>query len=401
MRTNIPVSCAITAALAAASALYADADLQGLGVGTGATSVAVSGDGSVVVGRVPTASGPSGEAFRWTAGEGVAGIGDLAGGPFYSSGVAVSHDGSVVVGTSLGAAGFEAFRWTAAGGMVGLGMLGGGGSEGFAVSADGLVAVGGSSGEAFQWTAGGGMIGLGDLPPCCGSLASGVSADGLIVVGTGDPVHSAAEAFRWTSPGGLIGIGQGDGVNSEANAVSADGSVIVGLSSNVAVRWTESGTEMGELGTLPGGTIYSEASAVSADGSIIVGYATTPGNQSVPFIWDAANGMRNLADVLVNDLGVDLAGWTLHFAWGISADGSTIVGTGNSAAGNEAWIATLGATTDPADLDGDGVVGISDFLTLLANWGPCPAPPAGCPADIDGDGNVGINDMLTLLASWG
>jgi len=24
------------------------------------------------------------------------------------------------------------------------------------------------------------------------------------------------------------------------------------------------------------------------------------------------------------------------------------------------------------DLDGDGVVGINDFLALLANWGPCP-----------------------------
>ena len=26
----------------------------------------------------------------------------------------------------------------------------------------------------------------------------------------------------------------------------------------------------------------------------------------------------------------------------------------------------------PADLDGDGVVGINDFLALLAAWGPCP-----------------------------
>ncbi len=29
------------------------------------------------------------------------------------------------------------------------------------------------------------------------------------------------------------------------------------------------------------------------------------------------------------------------------------------------------AKTDPADLDGDDVVGISDFLQLLADWGPC------------------------------
>ncbi|MCH7799853.1 MAG: hypothetical protein IID28_15635, partial [Planctomycetes bacterium] len=53
------------------------------------------------------------------------------------------------------------------------------------------------------------------------------------------------------------------------------------------------------------------------------------------------------------------------------------------------------------DLDGDGAVGILDFLALLAAWGPCPAPPADCPADLDGDGVAGINDLLALLANWG
>ena len=53
--------------------------------------------------------------------------------------------------------------------------------------------------------------------------------------------------------------------------------------------------------------------------------------------------------------------------------------------------------TCDADLDGDGNVGINDFLDLLAAWGPNP----GHPADYDGDGNVGINDFLELLANWG
>ena len=51
-----------------------------------------------------------------------------------------------------------------------------------------------------------------------------------------------------------------------------------------------------------------------------------------------------------------------------------------------------------ADLDGDGVVGVSDILLLLGQWGPCPPP---CAADIDGDGSVGIWDLLMVLASWG
>ena len=51
----------------------------------------------------------------------------------------------------------------------------------------------------------------------------------------------------------------------------------------------------------------------------------------------------------------------------------------------------------PADLDGDGSVGILDLLAVLAAWGSDP----GGPPDFDGDGTVGILDLLTLLANWG
>ena len=51
----------------------------------------------------------------------------------------------------------------------------------------------------------------------------------------------------------------------------------------------------------------------------------------------------------------------------------------------------------PWDDDGDGFVGITDFLNLLAVWGTDP----GGPPDFDGDGDVGITDFLELLANWG
>ena len=51
-----------------------------------------------------------------------------------------------------------------------------------------------------------------------------------------------------------------------------------------------------------------------------------------------------------------------------------------------------------ADIDGDGQVGIGDFLLVLAQWGPCPPQ---CLGDVDGDGNVGILDFLLVLANWG
>jgi PKD repeat protein len=56
--------------------------------------------------------------------------------------------------------------------------------------------------------------------------------------------------------------------------------------------------------------------------------------------------MRNLKSVLTAG-GLDLGGWTLSMAWGVSADGSTIVGAGLNPEGQaEAWRATLGAIPD-------------------------------------------------------
>lgn len=53
----------------------------------------------------------------------------------------------------------------------------------------------------------------------------------------------------------------------------------------------------------------------------------------------------------------------------------------------------------PGDINGDGTVGVSDLLILLAFWGPC--PPELCLGDLDGDDDVGVSDLLILLANWG
>jgi agmatine/peptidylarginine deiminase len=50
----------------------------------------------------------------------------------------------------------------------------------------------------------------------------------------------------------------------------------------------------------------------------------------------------------------------------------------------------------PCDVNGDGVVNVSDFLDLLAAWGS-----AGGPADVNDDGIVNVQDFLLLLAAWG
>ena len=50
----------------------------------------------------------------------------------------------------------------------------------------------------------------------------------------------------------------------------------------------------------------------------------------------------------------------------------------------------------PADIDGDGTVGITDLLGVLGTW-----DSADCNADVDRDETVGISDFLAILGVWG
>lgn len=170
---------------------------------------------------------------------------------------------------------------------------------------------------AFRWQ-NGTMTGLGDLPGgIFHSTATGVSADGSVVVGNGN-TSAGVEAFRWTQASGMTGLG-----------------VLTG-------------------------TLTSYASGVSADGSVVVG---TSGSQA--FIWDQTHGMRSLFDVLVTDygLGSALTGWQLREATAISPNGRYIVGWGvNPSRGGEAWLVRLDAAPVPLPpavyLFGAGLVGL-------------------------------------------
>ncbi len=94
-------------------------------------------------------------------------------------------------------------------------------------------------------------------------------------------------------------------------------------------------------------------------------------------------------------------GVTSDYSYSVALGGTTaLVGDRNAGGGNGvAFVFDLTGTVClcPWDLDGDGTVGITDFLGLLALWGTDP----GGPPDFDGDGDVGITDFLELLANWG
>ena len=116
------------------------------------------------------------------------------------------------------------------------------------------------------------FMGLGGLPGgAFESHGQAVSADGSVVVGRSDPRGtSLVQAFRWTLDGGMVPLGDlpGEPFSSNALGVSGDGSVVVGMSAvgNVSwdgFRWTSSN---GMEGLGAAGNI-TFAAAVSADGN--------------------------------------------------------------------------------------------------------------------------------------
>jgi probable HAF family extracellular repeat protein len=373
-------------AISALSVTTASASFTPLGVVDGLKVNGSSADGVYVVGQYIDAFGDP-IAMRWdvTGGAGLEDLGELATGSVWSEALATSGDGSVVVGSSLvenpnkpDTDLTEAFIWEA-GVMTGLGFLevssGNDKSVATAISADGTVVAGRSNvsnpggrgkkvSEAFIWEAGV-MTGLGFLAEDgidYHSEALAVSGDGSVVVGLAsntdpsDPAQNVDEAFLWEG-GAMTGLGflQNDtkNVRSEATGVSYDGSTVVGISNvdhpdvpdtsvEQAFIWIDGVmTGLGFLAESPG-PYQSIATAVSADGSVVVGESKLATGIEA-FVWTAeSDEMRSLRDVLEEDLGVDLTGWTIDNPPVISSDGNTMIALATNPDGDvEAFVTYL------------------------------------------------------------
>jgi probable HAF family extracellular repeat protein len=200
------------------------------------------------------------------------------------------------------------------------------------------------------------------------SSANAVSADGSVVVGQAH-ADRVALAFRWTSAGGMQNLGTLGGDESNALRVSADGSVVIGEADiangdSRAFRWTAAGG-MQNLGTLGGDK--SRASAVSANGSAVVGWAEIAGGNQRAFRWTSGGGMENLGTF----------GGVRSYADAVSADGSVIVGSAYNASNDRRafrWTSVLGmenlgtlggddSNADAVSADGSVVVGSADNVS--------------------------------------
>jgi probable HAF family extracellular repeat protein len=211
------------------------------------------------------------------------------------------------------------------------------------------------------------FTGLGDLPGgTVSSEANAVSSDGKVVVGVSESANGS-EAFRWTKAGGIAPLGDlaGGVFSSIAYGVSTDGSVVVGRGKSAtgseAFRWTSAG--MVALGDLPAGTTSSEAWGVSLDGSVVVG----PGhsiNGTEAFRWTSA-GMTGIGD---------LPGGVFDSrAYASNSTGSAIVGRSASTNGTEAFRWTSAGMVGLGDLPGGTfgsvALGVSNTGSIVVGFG--------------------------------
>jgi Ca2+-binding RTX toxin-like protein len=365
--------------------------------GSGASVTDVSADGAIAVGSVRVSNGT--KAVRWDAAGNVYDLGQLDGFP-YSEALAVSADGTVIVGQAWEpGGGTTGFLWRDGANMQ-LAMF----SNPQGISSDGSVVVGAvfiegegdGHVEAYRWTVGDGVKLLG-VPAGNDSRADAISADGTTVVGTSD-----LEAVLWKNgQHRLLGqIAPSYPIN-KARGVSGDGSIVVGLSNDSrlleeqAFRWTETDGIEG-LGYLTGKS-HSAANAISADGSTIVGDSS---NEAV--FWKGSDSAKSIHQYLAG-AGVDVSGWRLREAVAVSANGLVIVGNGTDSTGERRpWRAVLDQqskfqeftnTTDVATLAVDFDDALADTLTFYASAdekfsktedvGLLPSPLALTPAVID------------------
>lgn len=333
--------------------------------------------------------------------------------------IVVSADGQAVGYTAPSNA---MYRW-----KVGVGSepLGGNGAV-YALTGNGAIAVGqanNGAGYLFAFASGGGSVGalpLDNPNSTHGSWASGISLGGDRACGNEFLGSSTAQACWWDFNGGPFtppDTPQGylfGGPADIANAVSDDGTVVVGYSS---IAETQGATVWGlgnpvisgrrNLADEPGGTTADVARSVCADGHLVVGshgtsvteesWYWTPGSGTVTMggladfsvrandvdgagnrvvgtgysgivplfnravLWDGVSAApRRLDEVLQTDHGLALGGATLLTATSISADGSVIVGLGfrpghpNYEVYRVVLTAASGVATGPAPAAGGG-----------------------------------------------
>lgn len=178
----------------------------------------------------------------------------------------------------------------------------------------------------------------------------------------------------------------GQGVANEVSCVALSWNQ-VGESPNLA--WWAPGSTAPTAFTLPPDMLGITLMEVTDSGLIIVALLTQS-YQFRPFIARHGDGPRVLEHRVIGLPLFENAGLT-----NISESGHMLYDGGGGIYGPR-WILT---PAGPGDVDGDGLVGITDVLLIIAAWGEL-GDTDPCGPDLNLDGEVGADDLLQVLANW-
>jgi probable HAF family extracellular repeat protein len=361
LRTTIAI-CALAATTAAATAQTPGFFLVGSAPNSTTSWVsALSQNGQIAVGGHHT-SGSGAPGFTWTATSGRDDFGLSPGMPLQSPAMGVDSSGTTLIGImgDHGSNPFRAYRRVGNGPLENLGVLPGPYTRSYAsgVSGDGTIVVGRSEynpsstslvTQAVRWTSQTAMQGLGYLRPGhFRSQANAISRDGSTVVGWSNS-SGVQEAFVWREGAGMQPLPQLPGapfLSTSANAVNMAGLVFAGHAINPsgnaqAVRWSPLGIE--SLGSM-GGLLDSIAHAIDDTGNVIGGVAYTATSSHRAFVWTPQSGMMFLTDLLgLHGITVP-SEWHPAYIYAISGDGLTFAGEARSTSGvRQGFVATIPA----------------------------------------------------------
>jgi uncharacterized membrane protein len=236
---------------------------------------------------------------------------------------------------------------------------------------DGSIIVGSLACVGFSWNIGSGtVVSFKQIAGECNRIV-GVDRAGTLAVG-----QSGIVPALWTATSAQHLTVSPSNQMANANAISGDGTTVVGCIGNNAVRWNTATLASQPLPSLQPQAATC-ATAVNADGGLIAGYSTDaasnvrqlviwrgdgppqplgslgPDRQStanavsdngvvvgtssnMAFRWTAAQGMLSIQSLLAA-AGYQFPNWSMPEATGVSADGTSIVGNGG-------WIQSPGPT---------------------------------------------------------
>tara|TARA_R100000935_G_scaffold1517_1_gene4848 strand:- start:25267 stop:28281 length:3015 start_codon:yes stop_codon:yes gene_type:complete len=313
--------------------------------------------------------------FLWNETNGFETIGGVVPAPGIGGKTGISDDGLTIGASSLNTTSglielsmydVATQTWTPLGGLGG--MDGGGEStSSHAISGDASTIVGlgytatDNTPHAVRWTETEGVVDLGSTVVGAFSRANATNLDGTVIGGWQDSASGFRQGAVWTNgEQQLVANTNGDPLGA-VEAVSNDGLWAAGEGSFAnnfqAYRWSET-TGVENIGPPLSPGYRGLANGLNEDGSIVVGSYRPNGVPAVfgqGFIWIEGIGIQDLNEYATS-LGIDTQGVTLSLPLDISADGSTVVGTGrDSNNSNVGFVLKLAPTT---------VLGISENTTV-------------------------------------